>query len=38
MTYDEKLCVQYMNDEPLTVNLIYKYIKENNYELNLIDK
>lgn len=33
MTYDEKLCVQYTNDE-----LIYKYIKENNYELNLIDK
>ena len=43
LTYDEGLCVQCMHigsydDEPKSVNLMYEYIKENGYELDITDK
>lgn len=43
LTYDEGICVQCMHigsydDEPLTVNLMHEYIKENGYELDINDK
>ncbi len=42
MTYDEGMCVQCMHlgsydDEPATVNLMDKYIKEHGYELDITD-
>ena len=41
-TYDEGVCVQCMHigsydDEPATVNLMHKFIKENGYELDITD-
>ena len=43
LTYDEGICVQCMHigsydDEPATVNLMHKYMKENGYELYITDK
>lgn len=40
LTYDEGLCVQCMHigaydDEPLTVDLMHKYIEENGYKLDI---
>ena len=42
LTYDEGICVQCMHigsydDEPVTVNAMHEYIKENGYELNITD-
>lgn len=42
LTYDEGVCVQCMHlgaydDEPLTVNLMHEYMKENGYELDISD-
>ena len=42
-TYDEGLCVQMMHigsydDEPKTVELMHKYMKDNGYELEINDK
>ena len=41
-TYDEGLCVQCMHigsydNEPITVDLMHKYMKENGYELDITD-
>ena len=41
-TYDEGLCVQCMHigsydEEPATVDLMHKYIEENEYELDITD-
>ena len=43
LTYDEGLCVQCRHkgsydDEPATIELMHKYIKENGYELDFNDK
>ena len=43
LTYDEGLCVQCMHigsydDEPITVELMHNYMKENGYELDITDK
>ncbi len=43
ITYNEGLCVQCMHigsydDEPRTVDLMHKYIKENGYELDITDE
>lgn len=43
LTYDEGLCVQCMHlgsydDEPVTLSLMYKYMSENGYELDITDK
>ena len=43
LTYDEGLCVQCMHngsydDEPVTIELMHKYIEENGYVLNITDK
>ena len=43
LTYDEGLCVQCMHigsfdDEPVTVELMHKFMKENGYELDITDK
>lgn len=42
LTYDEGICVQCMHmgpydDEPVTVNLMHEYMKENGYELDISD-
>ena len=42
LTYNEGLCVQWMHngsydDEPVTVNLMHEYAKENGYELDITD-
>ncbi len=42
LTYDEGICVQCMHigsydDEPTTVELMHKYIEENDYELDITD-
>lgn len=42
LTYDEGICVQCMHigsydDEPITVNLMHDFIKENGYELDIND-
>ena len=43
LTYDEGLCVQCMhigsyNDEPVTINAMHEYMKENGYELDITDE
>ena len=43
LTYEEGLCVQCMhigsyNDEPVTVNAMHEYMKENGYELDITDE
>ena len=43
LTYNEGLCVQCMHigsydEEPITVELMHNYIKENGYELDITDK
>ncbi len=43
LTYDEGLCVQcmhigYYNDEPVTINAMHEYMKENGYELDITDE
>ena len=43
LAYDEGLCVQCMHngsydDEPVTIELMHKYIEENGYVLNITDK
>ena len=43
LTYDEGLCVQCMHigsydDEPVTVDLMHKYMKDNGYELDISNK
>ena len=42
LTYDEGICVQCMHkgsydDEPVTVELMHKYMQENGYELDITD-
>ncbi len=42
LTYDEGVCVQCMHigsydDEPLTIELMHKYMEENGYELDITD-
>jgi len=42
LTYDESTCVQCMHigsydDEPITVELMHKYMKDNGYELDITD-
>ena len=43
LTYDEGICVQCMHigsydTEPATIDLMHKYMKENNFELDITDK
>ena len=43
LTYDEGICVQCMHvgsydDEPVTVELMHKYMEENGYDLDITDK
>lgn len=42
LTYDEGICVQCMHlgtydDEPITVEMMHNYIKDNGYELDITD-
>ncbi len=42
LSYDEGICVQCMHigsydDEPITIDLMHKYMKENGYELDITD-
>ncbi|MDD3392641.1 MAG: GyrI-like domain-containing protein [Bacilli bacterium] len=43
LTYDEGLCVQCMHngsydDEPITIDLMHEYMRENGYELDINDR
>ena len=43
LTYDDGVCVHCMHigsydDEPATVELMHKFMKENGYELDITDK